>query len=107
MIKRLSTQNADFRPRLEQLLAWESVSDTAVAKTVEGILADVRRRGDTALLEYTNRFDRTQARGVKELEIPATRLQEASRRIPAATRAALETAAQRVQSYHEHQKQET
>ena len=107
MIKRLTTQNADFRSRLEQLLAWESVSDAAVVKTVEGILADVRRRGDAAVIEYTNRFDRMQARGIQELEIPAARLHEALRRIPAATRTALETAAQRVQSYHEHQKQAT
>ncbi len=106
-MKRLTTQNADFRPQLEQLLAWESVSDAAVAKTVEGILADVRRRGDAAVIEYTNRFDRMQARGVQELEIPAARLQEALQRMPAATRGALETAVQRLESYHRHQKQET
>jgi len=106
-MKRLTTQNADFRPQLEQLLAWESVSDAAVAKTVEGILADVRRRGDAAVIEYTNRFDRMQARGVQELEIPAARLQEALQRMPAATRGALETSVQRLESYHRHQKQET
>jgi histidinol dehydrogenase len=106
-IKRLNSADTDFWPRLEKLLAWESVSDSAVVKTVEGILADVRRRGDAALIEYTNRFDRMQARGIKELEIPAARLQEALRSIPAATRNALEIAVQRLQSYHRHQKQET
>jgi histidinol dehydrogenase len=107
MIKRLTTQNADFRPLLEQLLAWESVSDAAVVKTVEGILADVRRRGDAALIEYTNRLDRMQARGIRDLEIATERLQDALRGIPAATRTALETAARRIESYHRHQKQET
>jgi histidinol dehydrogenase len=107
MMKRLSTQSADFWPQLEQLLAWESTSDAAVAKTVEGILADVRRRGDAAVIEYTNRFDRMQVRDMKELEIPAARLRDALAGIPAATRAALETAVQRLQSYHQHQKQET
>jgi len=107
MMKRLTTQNADFWPQLERLLAWESVSDAVVAKTVEGILADVRRRGDAAVIEYTNRFDRMQASGVQELEIPVSRLQEALQRMPAATRSALETAVQRLESYHRHQKQET
>jgi histidinol dehydrogenase len=107
MMKRLSTQSADFWPQLEQLLAWESTSDAAVAKTVAGILADVRLRGDAAVIEYTNRFDRMQVRDMKELEIPAARLHEALAGIPAATRSALETAAHRLQSYHQHQKQET
>ena len=107
MIKRLTTQSADFWPQLEQLLAWESVSDTAVAKTVEGILADVRQRGDAAVIDYTQRFDRLQVSGMPELEIAPARLNEALQRIPAATRAALETAVERLHAYHQHQKQET
>lgn len=106
-IKRLNSTQAEFWPSLEQLLAWESQSDAVVAKTVEGILADVRRRGDTAVIEYTNRFDRMQARDMQELEIPAARLHNALAGIPAATRGALEIAAQRLQTYHRHQKQET
>ena len=106
-IKRLHSADADFWPRLEQLLAWESVSDAAVAKTVEGILADVRQRGDAAVIDYTNRFDRLQVSGMGELEIPAARLHQALQGIPAATRGALETAMQRLYAYHQHQKQET
>jgi histidinol dehydrogenase len=106
-IKRLNSTRTDFWPSLEQLLAWESESDAVVAKTVEGILADVRRRGDAAVIEYTNRFDRMQARDMQELEIPAARLHDALAGIPAATRSALEIAAQRLQTYHRHQKQET
>jgi len=106
-IQRLTTTAPDFWPRLQQLLAWESVSDAAVAKTVDDILADVQQRGDAAVLEYTNRFDRMQARSIGELEIPAVRLHEALARLPAATRAALETAVARLRAYHQHQKQET
>jgi histidinol dehydrogenase len=106
-IKRLHSTDADFWPQLEQLLAWESVSDAAVAKTVEGILADVRQRGDAAVIDYTNRFDRLQVSGMQELEIAPTQLNEALQRIPAATRSALEAAVQRLYSYHQHQKQET
>jgi len=106
-IKRLNSANADFWPQLDQLLAWESVSDAAVVKTVEGILADVRQRGDAAVIEYTNRFDRLQVSGMGELEIATARLNEALQRIPAATRDALETAVQRLYAYHQHQKQDT
>ena len=106
-IKRLDSADADFWPQLEQRLAWESVSDAAVTNTVEGILADVRRRGDAALIEYTNRFDRLQLRDGRDLEIPLVRLEEALQRIPDTTRAALEAAAQRLYAYHQHQKQET
>jgi len=107
MIKRLTTQSADFWPQLEQLLAWESVSDTAVARTVEGILADVRQRGDAAVIDYTQRFDRLQVSGMQELEIAPARLTEALQGISAATRAALETAVERLYAYHQHQKQDT
>src|SRR3569623_1824058 len=106
-IQRLTTTAPDFWPRLQQLLAWESVSDAAVAKTVDDILADVQQRGDAAVLEYTNRFDRMQARSIGELEIPAVRLHEALARLPAATRAAMETAVARLRAYHQHLKQET
>ena len=107
MIKRLTTQSPDFWSQLEQLLAWESVSDATVAQAVEQILAEVRRRGDAAVVEYTNRFDRMQVRGIDQLEIPIARLREALGRVPAATRSALETALRRLEAYHRHQKQET
>ncbi|MEJ2650231.1 MAG: histidinol dehydrogenase [Gammaproteobacteria bacterium] len=106
-IKRLDSAEADFWPQLEQRLAWESVSDATVSKTVEGILADVRQRGDAALIEYTNRFDRLQLSDGRDLEVPLGRLRDALQRIPDATRAALETAVQRLYAYHRHQRQET
>ena len=100
-IKRLHSADADFWPQLEQLLAWESVSDAAVAKTVEGILADVRQRGDAAVIDYTNRFDRLQVSGMGELEIAAgASARKPCSGIPAATRGALETAMQRLYAYH-------
>ncbi len=106
-IKRLDSQSADFWPRLENLLAWESVSDAKVVKAVEEILANVKQRGDAALIEYTNRFDRMQARSIGELDVPKARLQQALQGLPAATRAALEISVARLRAYHQHQKQET
>ncbi|SEQ26274.1 histidinol dehydrogenase [Ectothiorhodospira magna] len=103
-IHRLDSRQADFRTRLDQLLAWESVSDEAVFTTVGDILADVRHRGDAAVLEYTARFDRLEKTAVAELEIPRDRLEQALTRIAPEHRQALERAAERVRRYAEHQK---
>ncbi|MCG6969859.1 MAG: histidinol dehydrogenase [Gammaproteobacteria bacterium] len=106
-IKRLNTEDAQFWQSLEQLLAWESVSNREVNHTVEDIVTQVRQRGDDALLEYTNRFDRMQVKSMAELVIGHERLQQALNAISAEQREALQLAAQRVRAYHEHQKQDS
>ena len=103
----LNTTASDFWTKLDAMLAWDSVSDDAVFNTVNGILKDVRKRGDDAVVEYTNRFDRMSVAGMAELEIPLARLQTALTAIPAAQRAALEEAAQRIRAYAEHQKMDS
>ena len=106
-ITRLDSTNDDFWPALEKLLAWEGVSDDKVNATVREILAAVRERGDAAVLEYTNRFDRMNATSMDELEIPHARLEQALDAIPAEQREALELSAARVRAYHEYQKQDS
>jgi histidinol dehydrogenase len=106
-VKRLSTEDEDFWPQLDKLLAWESVSDEKVAGAVKDILSNVRSRGDAAVVEYTNRFDRMTAESMAELEIPQARMKEALERIPAAEREALEFSTQRLFTYHEHQRAES
>ena len=106
-VRRLSTSDAGFRQALETLLAWESLSDDTVTATVRDILDEVRRRGDAALIEYTNRFDARRIAAREELEIPSSRLQAARERITPAHRAALELAADRLRSYAERQKMES
>ncbi len=106
-IKTLNTADSGFWAQLETLLAWESVSDQAINDTVREILAAVRQRGDAAVIEYTNRFDRLQATSMAELEIAPERLQAALTEIDAGQRQALERAAERVRLYHQHQKQES
>jgi len=103
-ISQINTQQADFWPQLDQALAWESVSDDAVFNTVNGILKDVKKRGDAAVIEYTNRFDQMNAQTMSELEIPLSRLQQSLDKISPEQRQALEKAAQRVRAYAEHQK---
>lgn len=101
----LNANATDFDLQLDKLLAWDSVSDSSVAATVASILADVKSEGDTALLRYTNQFDQVAATSVKEFLVPKQRLHEALDRISVPQREALEAAADRIKSYHEHQKQ--
>jgi len=106
-IKQLNSNDESFWSQLDELLAWESVSDDQVFSTVNGILKDVRQRGDAAVVEYTNKFDRVNVSNMSELEIPPARLEEALNRIPQDQREALEKASQRVRAYAEHQKLES
>jgi histidinol dehydrogenase len=106
-MRRLNSQDAGFQQQLDELLAWESVSDAKVQQTVREILADVRTRGDAALLEYTAKFDRLTVNSFAELEISQARLQQALTGLSAVQREALEFAAERVRSYHEHQRSES
>ncbi len=106
-IRQLSTTDSDFQQQLDQLLAWESVSDGAVNATVNDIIANIRQRGDAALLEYTNRFDGWNATSAADLEVPLARLEQAWNTIPADQQEALKQAAERVRVYHERQKGES
>lgn len=103
-LKRLASSAPDFAARLAALLAFEAAQDPQVDTAVAAILADVKQRGDAALLEYTQRFDRVAAGSAAELEIGRAELQRALDDLPATQRAALETAAARVRAYHERQR---
>jgi len=102
-IKRLTTAQSDYQSQMETLLAWEGVSDDQVNSTVREILKDIRLRGDEALVEYTNKFDRMNVSSMKELTFTKEQIEAAYKNVPADQREALETAAERVRSYHKHQ----
>ncbi|MGH8641573.1 MAG: histidinol dehydrogenase, partial [Burkholderiales bacterium] len=102
-IRRLATAQADFEARLAELLAFESAQDPKVDADVAAIVADVKARGDAAVLEYTRRHDGLEASSVAALEVPRAQLAQARQRISKASRAALETAARRVRAYHRKQ----
>ena len=106
-IRRLDSGHEGFWHELERLLAWESVSDDEVFGTVNEILQAVRRDGDSALLEYSRRFDQLDVASVSELEMPAERLQLACERIDQHELEALKQAADRIRSYAQHQKLES
>ena len=102
-IKRLTTTQADYQSQMDTLLAWEGVSDDNVNTTVKDILKNIRSRGDEALVEYTNKFDRMNVSSMKELTFTKEQIEAAYNNIPTDQRDALETAAERVRSYHKHQ----
>ena len=104
MLKHLDTNTADFKARLEALLSATAEPDPAVSDTVRAIISDVRERGEAALLEYTNRFDRRRATP-DQLEIGQPELAAVLARIPPELRRSLEHAAERIRAFHERQKQ--
>jgi histidinol dehydrogenase len=103
-LRRLDSSAPGFDAALARLTAFESKEDVAVEAAVAAIVADVRARGDAALLEYTARFDRVRATSVAALELPAAELAAAYAALGADEREALTTAATRIRAYHETQR---
>ncbi len=101
---RLSTAASDFEARFAARLHWSAETDGAIEQRVADILADVRERGDAAVLEYTARFDGLSAGTVADLELTQADFKAAFDSLPAAQREALQAATRRVRSYHEAQK---
>ena len=101
---RLSTTQADFETLFQQRLHWSADTDAAIEQRVADILADVKARGDAAVLEYTERFDGLQAPDMAALELTQAELKAAFEGLPKVQQQALQDAAARVRSYHEAQK---
>jgi histidinol dehydrogenase len=106
-ITALNFNDADFRQQLDDVLAWEASIDSDIARIVADILADVKQRGDAAVIEYTNKFDRMSIKDAAKLELGKPQLQQALEAIDAEQRKALETAASRIRQYAERQKMES
>jgi histidinol dehydrogenase len=102
-IRQLDTAASDFEAEFAKLRHWSEEADHAIEGRVAEILADVKTRGDAAVLEYTKRFDGLDAASVAALELTRDELKAAFDAITPAQRGALESAARRVRSYHERQ----
>jgi histidinol dehydrogenase len=105
-IRKLDSAASDFKPQLAAVLAFEAGEDEAIDRAAAQILADVKVRGDAAVLDYTNRFDKLAASSVAGLEVGQDELRSALNDLLPARRTALQTAADRVRAYHERQKRE-
>ncbi len=106
-MKQLNTQSTDFQIELKNLLAFETAQDPKIDQTVADICADVQKRGDDAVIEYTNRFDGTSAQSMADLTLSQDDLKNAFFRLPENVQNALKISAQRVESYHQKQKLES
>jgi histidinol dehydrogenase len=104
-IRQLSSRATGFDEELTRLLAFEETADEKLEATVAGILADVKKRGDAAVLEYTRKFDRLPLADAAGMELSRNELRVAFDGLPADQRSALEQAAQRVTDYHKKQVQ--
>ncbi|WP_371816717.1 histidinol dehydrogenase [Polynucleobacter sp. UB-Raua-W9] len=103
-VKRLNSQDTGFKEILLSSLSLPMADDEAIDAAVAKILLAIKGRGDAAVLDFTNQFDRLNVASVSELEIPSKDLEQAYRSLSAEQKSALDIAAQRVRAYHEKQK---
>jgi histidinol dehydrogenase len=104
-IRRLKSEAPDFSRVLADLIAWEDVSDSAVQSTVAEILENIRVRGDDALVEYSNRFDRRDLQSAAGLVVSSEQIEKACEQVSPEFFAALEEAASRIRDFHSRQLQ--
>ena len=107
MINKFSTQDRDFDSKLNSLIAWESASNEKIGRSVEKIINDVKVNGDASVLDYTNQFDSLKAESISELIVSKERLKESFDNLAIEQKNALLTAAERINSYHQKQVQES
>ncbi len=103
-MNKLDATSIDFSERLKKLLAWNEADDLDIQVKVLNIIADVRNKGDQAIIEYTNRFDHRDIKQATELELSKDRLKSAWEKLSLEQSQALKTAADRIKAYAEHQK---
>jgi histidinol dehydrogenase len=99
-LRRLSTRDAAFEREFAKLQRRDAAQDSALQEAVRAILADVRARGDAAVLEYMRKFDGTKARSLAELEV-----KPGASDAPREQLDALREAHGRIRSFHERQLQ--
>ena len=104
-IRKLTTTQPDFDKALSDVLAFEAKEDESINTVVANVLSDVKIHGDKAVLDYTKRFDRLTVNAASELEIAPEECEAALASLAPKRRAALQTAAKRIEKYHQYQKQ--
>ena len=106
-ITKLDASSAGFDQQLQQLLAWDESDDRDIHQRVLDIIADVRKKGDKAVIDYTNHFDHRTITQAGELELSKETLKSAWEKLPVDKKQALQTAADRIRAYAEHQKMQS
>jgi len=106
-ITRLNSTDSNFSAQLQNLLAWEESSDHEIHQRVLDIIANVRQKGDQAVIDYTNQFDHCNVSNSSELEISQDTLKAAWDNLAKDKADALKVAAERVRAYADKQKMES
>ncbi len=107
MITKLSSQQPEFEAKLSALLAYEGALNKQVADTVDEIISAVRTDGDKSLIDYSVKFDNVNAESLADLTINSRDIESAYKELNDTEKSALEVAAERVEQYHQKQKQNT
>ena len=102
-IRSLDSAFPGFDDDLDALLTRTGESDAGVDEVVAGILGEVRRRGDEALIEFTREYDRVEVESPADLRLDRGGLDECLERLDADLHRALQTAATRIRDYHQRQ----
>ena len=102
-INLLNSTDRNFTSKLDHLTAWQAVSDVEVESVVDEIIFEVRKRGDSALLDYTNRYDSRSCKEANQLSVHQDQLDIALDALDDDLRTSLEKAAMRISDYHRHQ----
>jgi histidinol dehydrogenase len=103
-IKKLDTLNVNFEKELKAHIGFDADSSENIIKTVSDIVERLKKEGDTALIDFTNRFDQMNISSASELEISSKELSSALDNLPGSQKKSLEIAAQRIVNYHNKQK---
>ena len=103
-IKKLDTLNVNFETELKAHVGFDADSSENIIKTVSDIVERVKKEGDLALIDFTNRFDQMNCSSASELEISSKELSSALDNLPGSQKKSLEIAAQRIVNYHNKQK---
>lgn len=106
-IRRLDASTSNFSAELEALTQWSEELEADVEAAVKAVISDVRARGDAAVIEFTNRWDKRQVEVFSELRVDAAELKAATQNLPAEQLGALKRAAERIETFHRRQLQES
>ncbi len=103
----LTTVDAEFDDQLNELLADRGAGDQPALAVAADVIEKIRLEGDSALVEYTAKFDRFTVTNPAELRVSSARIEQALQSMDVGLRSALEQAAERIQQYHQHQLSES
>ncbi|MFD2264953.1 histidinol dehydrogenase [Lacibacterium aquatile] len=104
MPQQLNAASGDFERRFLDLLAAKREVSEDVDAAVRAILADVKQRGDAAVVDYTNKFDRVSVSGIDALRVSSAEVDAAEKACDAEVLKHLDLAASRIRAFHEKQK---